>query len=94
MGELTQGTEEISDEELKMATTLVKSMDAVFEPEKYEDRYSRALQEIIEAKIKDEEITIPKIEEAEMPDLMTALRKSIEEAEKRAAEKEHASARD
>ena len=46
----------VHENELKMARELIKNLTAPFDPEKYTDDYRRALLEIIEGKIKGEEI--------------------------------------
>lgn len=85
---LLEATQQVSAEELNMATSLINAMATEFKPEEYRDEYAIALQQAIEAKVRGEEIQVPKPERVEIPDLMTALRRSIEEAEKKAAEKE------
>ncbi|MTI93884.1 MAG: Ku protein [Firmicutes bacterium] len=74
---------EVSDRELEMATQLVSSMAAPFEPEKYTDEYRRALLELIEAKIAGKEPVQPDAAPTEgVVDLMDALRSSLEAVEK------------
>ena len=46
----------ISDKELKMAQTLIDSMSAEWEPEKYRDEYRNAVLEIIEQRAQNKEI--------------------------------------
>lgn len=75
----------IAPEELKMATTLIKSMAKPFEPGTYKDEYRAALQRVIKAKIHGEEIKAPPIPSDKVMDLMSALRASIENAKKNAA---------
>lgn len=76
---------EISAAELKIARSLVDVMTTTFHPEQYEDRYKRVLEEIIEAKIQGEEVKVaPEPEIKEIPDLMSAVRASIEIANKEA----------
>ncbi len=94
-GELTPANEKPSDEEMKMAKTLIEAMETSFEPKKYRDEYQKALREVVRAKIEGEEVEVPGPEEAaEVPDLMTALRESLEAAqEKPSKKKEPAGAR-
>ena len=55
--ELNIGTKgAISDKELKMAQTLIESMSAEWEPEKYRDEYRNAVMELIEQKAQNKEI--------------------------------------
>ena len=72
----------LRDQEKKMARQLVQQLAGDFSPEEFEDDYFRALQEIIDKKIKGEEIVVP--EAAEEPagviDLMEALKQSVEAA--------------
>jgi len=73
----------ISDKELDMATALIDLLQEDFDPEKYNDEYREALQQIIEAKLEGQEITVPAAEKpAKVTDLMTALKKSVEAAKK------------
>ena len=46
----------INDRELKMAQTLIESMSAPWEPEKYKDEYRDAVLELIEQKAQNKEI--------------------------------------
>lgn len=84
--ELAPPEQKLSPEEVEMAVSLVKTMAKVFQPEEYKDEYRQALKTIIEAKIKGEEIKVPKAPKIEIPDLMSALRASIEAARKRTEE--------
>jgi DNA end-binding protein Ku len=74
---------EIDKRELQMASQLIETITGHFEPEKYDDTYRDALCEIIRAKRKGEEPHVearPKAEE-EPPDLLSALRASVEAAQ-------------
>ena len=54
-----------------------------FEPEQYKDEYREKLWEIINQKIQGREIVVPKEEEnGNVLDIMEALRKSLEQADK------------
>jgi DNA end-binding protein Ku len=69
----------LSKQELETAGQLIESWTTEWQPEKYKDTYRDALLEIIEAKRKGEEIhPAAEVEEEEAPDLLTALRASIE----------------
>jgi DNA end-binding protein Ku len=67
-------------EQLKLANMLINSMNKKFKDIKMEDRYNEALREVIQGKIEGKEIVILKEEEAEVVDIMTALKASIEQA--------------
>src|SRR5438067_7576322 len=83
--------------ELDMAQRLIDDMAGEWQPEKYHDTYHEDLLQRIEAKVKageTEEITEPAKEEkatkgAEVIDLMSLLKKSVEGGGRKAAEKEH-----
>lgn len=67
-----------SERELKMATSLVESLSAPFEPEKYHDEHREKLLQLIEAKAAGETIVAPEAEEkAPVVDLMAALEASL-----------------
>jgi DNA end-binding protein Ku len=82
----TDSAAQPKDAEKKLATQLIESLAAPFEPDKYRDQYMESLQQMIEAKRQGHEIaevTHPKL--APVIDLMDALKKSI--AEKQPASK-------
>jgi DNA end-binding protein Ku len=65
--------------EVEMAKTLVENLSEPFEPEKYDDRYRKELLSLLRAKAKGKELPEPdEGEPAEVIDLMTALRESVE----------------
>ncbi len=69
----------LSKDELRMAEQLIDSFGGSFKPDKYKDTYRDALSEIIERKRKGEEVHVEPVEEREeAPDLMAALRASLE----------------
>ena len=72
----------VSKEELAMAEQLIDNFAADFEPKKYKDTYRDALCEIIRAKRAGKEVdrAPDEGEEAAPPDLLQALRASIEAA--------------
>ncbi len=75
---------EVDERELEMAGRLIESFSGPFRPEKYDDTYRDALCEIIRAKRAGKETHAPKTEEPEVaPDLMAALRASLEAAQSR-----------
>ena len=69
----------VSKEELAMAEQLIDKFAGAFEPEKYKDTYRDSLCAIIRAKRAGKEVhRAPETEEAAPPDLLEALRASIE----------------
>jgi DNA end-binding protein Ku len=74
-------------DQLKLAKTLVDNMTKSFDEIDKSDRYHDALKEIIEAKIEGKEVVSVTEEEPEVVDIMTALKKSIDEASKKPMEK-------
>lgn len=72
----------ISKEELAMAEQLIDNFAGDFKPEKYKDTYRDALCAIIRAKRAGKDVHhAPEAEEAAPPDLLDALRASIEAAD-------------
>ena len=79
---------EPKEQEKKLATQLIESLAAKFEPEKYKDQYQESMKALIAAKQEGRVIAAaphPKL--APVIDLMEALKKSIAEKEKPAAAK-------
>ena len=78
---------EPSDKEVKMATQLVESLSAPFDPSKYTDDYREKVLALIEAKADGEIITQPEAPAATAPvvDLMAALEASLAAARKQSA---------
>jgi DNA end-binding protein Ku len=74
----------VAKKELDMALTLIEGFAGDWEPEKYEDTYTAALREVVKAKRRGKdvhELREPE-EETAPPDLMEALRLSIEQSQK------------
>ncbi|MEV8220976.1 Ku protein [Dietzia maris] len=77
----------VRPQEVKMAASLIETMAADFEPEKYQDDYQEQLKELIEAKAAGgEAFTVEEREEAsdddgddEVADLLAALRASVKD---------------
>jgi DNA end-binding protein Ku len=79
---------EPKEAEKKLATQLIESLAAPFEPEKYKDQYQESMKAMIAAKQQGQEIAAaPHAKLAPVIDLMDALKKSIAEKEKPAAAK-------
>ncbi|MEM0942099.1 MAG: Ku protein [Bacteroidota bacterium] len=72
--------EEADDEQLKLANMLIQSMTKKFKKITLEDKYNDALRDMINDKIKGNEIVTFVEEEPEVVDIMTALKASIEQA--------------
>ncbi|MEU8245439.1 Ku protein [Nonomuraea sp. NPDC048916] len=79
---------EVRPQELKMAESLIATMEADFDPTAYHDSYREALQQVIEAKVAGKEVMAPAEAEEEggpAVDLMAALRASVEAAKRERA---------
>ena len=73
----------VSKEELAMAQQLIDSFAGKFAPEKYEDTYREALCDVIKAKRAGKEVHVAATREEEgPPDLLEALRASLQAAGK------------
>jgi DNA end-binding protein Ku len=69
--------------EVDMAKSLVENLSDDFDPKKYDDTYRKELLSLIRAKAKGKELPEPaEEEEAEVVDLMAALRESVAETKK------------
>ncbi|MFY9609465.1 MAG: Ku protein [Blastocatellia bacterium] len=77
------GDYKIDEKELKLAHTLVEQMVTSIGEIEMKDNYSDALREIIEAKIEGKEVTAFVEEEAPTVDIMTALKESIKQAQRK-----------
>jgi DNA end-binding protein Ku len=87
--ELKPSKARIDKGELELALRLIDSFSGHWEPEQYEDTYRDELMAVIEAKRKGKRVhAAADVEEGEEPpDLMTALRESIEHSTKRSTAK-------
>ena len=74
----------VAKKELEMALSLIESFSGDWKPEKYEDTYTDALREVVKAKRRGKDVhELREVdEEAAPPDLMEALRLSIEQSQK------------
>jgi DNA end-binding protein Ku len=69
---------------VELATQLIESFSGDWQPDKYSDTYTDALLEIVERKRKGEEVHhVRETEEEETPDLLEALRRSLEQSQGR-----------
>jgi DNA end-binding protein Ku len=72
---------EINDRELAIAKQLVDSLSGEFDPDKYRDTYREEVLALVERKAQGEQIAVQpeaEEEEAEVPDLMAALKASLD----------------
>lgn len=73
--------QEINEQELDMAKTLINSMDTPFAPAAYQDEYQVKLKKLLEDKIAGKEIvSAPEDRKGNVIDLMDALKASIDNA--------------
>ena len=73
---------EVSSKEVTMAESLVESLTATFEPEKYRDEYREQVLDLIQIKASGEEFEVPEAaaEQPKVVDLMAALEASVAKA--------------
>lgn len=85
---------ELRSQEKQMATSLVESLTADFDPDAFTDRYAEAVAELVSSKAADPTATRPQPpaaaepEEAPAADLVDALRASVERAKAERADAE------
>jgi DNA end-binding protein Ku len=73
----------VAKRELDMALNLIEGFSGKWQPERYEDTYTAALRDVIKAKLKGDEVhAAVEPEEDEAPDLMEALRLSVEQMQR------------
>lgn len=81
---IAPGRTKVEQAELKMALQLIDSFSGSFKPTKYKDTYRASLLHVIEAKRKGKKVhAAADREEEAAPDLMEALRQSIETTHRR-----------
>lgn len=74
----------VNEKELDVATKLIETLTAPFEPGKYRDDYREALYELIDKKIEGKEIkTAPDMPQKNVIDLMEALQASLKASQKK-----------
>lgn len=88
------GDIDVASKEVAMAQSLVASLSAAFEPEKYRDEYREQVRDLIEMKASGQELTAPEApaEKPNVVDLMAALEASVKAAKQ--ARSRHPSASD
>ncbi|WP_425547734.1 Ku protein [Actinocorallia longicatena] len=76
---------EVRPQELAMASSLIETMAADFDPSEYKDAYREALQAVIDAKAEGRDVVQPADRSDDAPaatDLLAALRASVDAAKK------------
>ena len=76
----------VQDSEVKMARQLIQQLSSEFDPEEFTDEYRGKLEQLVQAKVEGEEVTIapaPQEEPTKVVDLMEALKASVAEAKKK-----------
>jgi DNA end-binding protein Ku len=87
------GRVKVEKRDLDMARRLIDGLASEWEPSKYKDEHRKRVLEIIERKAEGEEIVLEKGEKAETPpDLMEALRASVEALKKKPASRQRKAA--
>jgi len=82
--ESVNGKARLQKAEVEMAKSLVENLTDSFKPEKYDDTYRKELLDLIKAKAKGKKLPEPQEEEeAEVVDLMAALRESVDQTRKK-----------
>ena len=77
---------DVREPELELARQLIDSLAGEWEPSELHSEYRENLRELLEAKLKGEEISVPEpVEEAPVVDLMEALKKSVAATKGRSA---------
>jgi DNA end-binding protein Ku len=81
--ESVNGKGRLPQAEVEMAKSLVENLSDEFKPDKYDDRYRKELLDLIRKKAKGKKLPEPEEpEEAEVVDLMAALRESVAQTKK------------
>lgn len=82
--EFRTDTSAVKENELKLAKTLVESLLAPFEPDKYKDEYRENLKAMIQAKVEGKQIveTAAPTHKAPVIDILEALKMSLAEGKK------------
>ena len=84
--EFRTDTSLVKDKELAMAKMLISSLEAEFEPQKYQDNYRTNLQKMIEARVAGQKVVAtPETHVAPVIVIMEALKKSLAEKRKPAS---------
>ena len=81
------GAARVRRAEVEMAVSLVENLSATFDPERYDDTYRSELLDLIRSKAERQPLPEPREEEAEVVDLMQALRESVERTQRARSKK-------
>ena len=86
--EFRTDTSLIKDKELELATMLINSLAAPFEPAKYHDTYRDNIKSLIEAKVRGKQVVQPTTVEHRAPviNIMDALKQSLDQMKKKPAQ--------
>jgi DNA end-binding protein Ku len=86
--EFRTDTSLIKDKELELATMLISSLAAPFEPAKYHDTYRDNIKSLIEAKVRGKQVVQPTAVEHRAPviNIMDALKQSLDQMKKKPAQ--------
>jgi DNA end-binding protein Ku len=75
---------DVKEPELDLARQIISSLQGEFDPAELRSEYREELRELLEAKVRGEELAVPEpMEETPVVDLMDALRRSVAEAKTR-----------
>ena len=92
--ESVDGRGQLPKAEVEMAKSLVENLSDKFKPDKYDDQYRKELLKLIRAKAKGKKLPEPEEpQEAEVVDLMAALRESVAQTKKKSKPKRRARAK-
>ena len=84
----------VPGKELDMALNLISAFSGKWKPEKYKDTYTAELRKVVRAKVQGKEVHhAPEAEEEAPPDLMEALRASVEQVQSRSRSRSRGSSR-
>jgi DNA end-binding protein Ku len=74
----------VSRRELELAGDIIKGLAGSWRPQKYQDTYTKALRSLVKKKVAGHDVhaAAPEPEEAEVVDLMDALRQSVEHVQR------------
>lgn len=78
-----EGAQTLNKNELKLATTLVQEMATTLEEIDTVDNYHEALKKLIDAKIKGNKVVEFEVEELPRLDIMSALKKSLQQSNRK-----------
>jgi DNA end-binding protein Ku len=88
------GETEVQEPELQLARQLIDGLVGEFEPEALHSEYRQNLRELLEAKLKGEEISVPEpVAEAPVIDLLEALKQSVAATKTRSSDGAKATAK-